>query len=259
MNQEMTMPGGMGEMQTEMTMEQSSVPKAGAEAGTTDVTMTYEKAEMSMTAGGQPIPGADNPLKAFIGKSITAIFDADGAVVDIKNLEAFLGDDPALAMMFNKSSLKHMISQGNLMARPDSPVSPGDSWEFSIDYPMPMMKMSMKGKYTYEKDEEVDGATCARIVIDGTLAMDAADSDPKKEDEDPQAAQQRERLKAMDFKIQTSSISGTAHYDFDLANITKTDMKIDIVMSMKDPTTQQSVTMPTKSKVTSVLKAKKTP
>jgi uncharacterized protein YneF (UPF0154 family) len=256
MAQEMTLPGGQGEMQTEMTMKISAAPKKGSKEGTTEVTMTYDSADMTMKMGGNDVPGGGEALKALVGKSITSVFDAEGAVVDIKDMEKLIGDDPMLARMLNKDSMKQMVSQASLMAQPDRPVSPGDSWTFSIEYPMPMMKMAMKGKYTYEKDEKINGAECARLVLDGQLTMEADAGDEKKEGEDPQAAQQRELLKSMGFKVSESSIKGVMHYDFAMANVSKTEMDMSLTMSMKDPTTQQPMTMPMKTKVSNTLKAK---
>lgn len=256
MAQEMTLPGGQGEMLTEMTMNMSAVPKKGAKEGTTEVTMTYDAADMTIKMGGNDVPGGSEALKALIGKSITSVFDADGTVVDVKDVEKLIGDDPMLARMVNKDSMRQMVSQASLMAKPDRPVSPGDSWNFSIEYPMPMMKMAMKGKYTYEKDETIDGAECARLVLDGQLAMEADDEDEKKDDEDPQAAQQRELLKSMGFKVSESAIKGVMHYDFALANVSKTEMDMSLTMSMLDPSTQQPATMPMKTKVSNTLKAK---
>ena len=256
MAQEMTLPGGQGEMQTEMTMEVSAVPRKGTQEGTTEVTMTYDAADMTMKMGGNDVPGGGEALKALVGKSITSVFNADGTVIDIKDMEKLIGDDPMLARMINKDSMKQMMSQASLMAKPDRPVSPGDSWTFNIEYPMPMMKMAMKGKYTYEKDEKIDGAECARLVLDGQLTMEADTGDEKPEGEDPQAAQQREMLKSMGFKVSESSIKGVMHYDFALANVTKTEMDSSLTLTMKDPSTQQLMTMPSKTKISNTLKAK---
>ncbi len=258
MTQQMSLPGGQGEMQTEMMMELSAVPKKGEKEGTTEVTMTYDKADMTIKMGGQEIPGGAEALKKFVGKSIITVFDADGKIADVKNIEKLIGEDPMLSRMMNKDSMKQMMAQASLMAVPEKPVNPGDSWSFNIDYPMPMMKMSMKGKYTYEKDEEVNGAPCARLVLDGQLSMEAAESSEKVEGEDPQAAQQREMLKSMGFKVDKSTISGVMHYDFALGNLTKSEMDMSLTMSMKDPATQQAMTMPMKTKVTHTLKARDT-
>ena len=37
-----------------------------------------------------------------------------------------------LARIMNKDSMKQMVSQASLMGQPDRPVSPGDSWTFSV-------------------------------------------------------------------------------------------------------------------------------
>lgn len=49
MAQEMTMPGGQGGMQTQLTMKVRAVPQKGSKEGTTEVTMTYDSADMSLT------------------------------------------------------------------------------------------------------------------------------------------------------------------------------------------------------------------
>lgn len=257
MAQQMTFPG-QGEMQTKMTMELSAVPKKGSAPGTTEVVMTYNKADMTIKMGEKDVPGGNDALKKFVGKSVTTVFDEKGKIQSIKNLESLVGDDPMLSRMMSEDSMKQMMGQASLMATPDRPVKPGDSWEFEVDYPMPMMKMSMKGKYTYEKDEEVEGAACARLVLAGTLTMDTGAETPKKEgeSEDPQAAQTREMLKAMGFKINESDISGVMHYDFNLGNVAKSEMDMKVTMSMKDPATQQAVSLPMRTKVTQSIKAK---
>ena len=180
MAQEMTMPGGQGGMQTQMTMKVRAVPQKGSKEGTTEVTMTYDAADMTLKMGGNEVPGGGEALKALVGKHVTSVFNADGTIVEIKDMEELLGDDPMLARMMNEDSMKQMVSQASLMGKPDRPVSPGDSWTFSVEYPMPMMKLAMKGKYTYEKDELVEGVECARLVLDGQLTMETDAGDDKK-------------------------------------------------------------------------------
>lgn len=258
MAQQMTFPG-QGEMQTKMSMDLSAVPKKGSAPGTTEVVMTYDKADMTVRMGDKDVPmGGNDTLKKFVGKSLITVFDEKGKIQSIENLESLVGDDPMLSRMMSEDSMKQMMSQASLMATPDRPVKPGDSWEFAVDFPMPMMKMAMKGKYTYEKDEEVEGAQCARLVLAGTMTMDTSAEAPKKEgeSEDPQAAQAREMLKAMGFKINDSDISGVMHYDFNLGNVAQSEMDMKITMSMKDPTTQQAVDLPMRTKVTQSIKAK---
>ena len=250
MAQEMTLPQGQGGMQTEMTMKILAVPQKGSEEGTTEVTMTYDSADMTMTMGGNDVPGGGEALKALVGKHVTSVFDADGKVVDIKDMEKLTGDDPVLSRIMNKDSMKQMVSQASLMAKPDRPVSPGDSWTFSVEYPMPMMKLVMMGKYTYEKDESIEGVDCARLVLDGRLTMEADAGEEKKEGEDPQG----ELLKSMGFKVSESSMTGVMHYDFALANVIKTEMDMSLTMTMKDPSTQQAMTMPMKTRVSQTLK-----
>jgi|688.fasta_scaffold128756_3 hypothetical protein len=256
MAQEMTLPMGQGGMQMEMNMKILAVPQKGSEEGTTEVTMTYDAADMTLKMGGNDVPGSGEALKALVGKHVTSVFDADGTVIDIKDMEELLGDDPMLARIMNKDSMKQMVSQASLMAKPDRPVSPGDSWTFSVEYPMPMMKLAMKGKYTYEKDESIDGVECARLVLDGQLTMEADAAAEKKESDDPQAVQTRELLKSMGFKVSESSIKGVMHYDFALANVIKTEMDMGLTMTMKDPSTQQAMVMPMKTQVSNTLKAK---
>ncbi len=255
MAQEMTMPGGQGGMQTQMTMKVRAVPQKGSKEGTTEVTMTYDAADMTLKMGGNEVPGGGEALKALVGKHVTSVFNADGTIVEIKDMEELLGDDPMLARMMNEDSMKQMVSQASLMGKPDRPVSPGDSWTFSVEYPMPMMKLAMKGKYTYEKDELVEGVECARLVLDGQLTMETDAGDDKKESDDPQAAQQLEMLKSMGFKVSESAITGVMHYDFALANVIKTEMDMSLTMTMKDPSTQQAMTLPMKTKVSNTLKA----
>jgi len=253
MAQQMSLPG-QGEIQTEMTMELSAVPKKGSEAGTTEVTMTYDKAGMTMKMGGQEMPGAGDALKKFVGQSITTVVDAEGKITDIKGMEKLVGDDPMLAQMMSKDSMKQMMAQASLMAAPDRPVGPGDSWEFSVEYPMPMMKMTLQGKYTYEKDEVVDGSACARLVLEGRVTMDTETGTGKKEGADAQADQTRDLLKSMGFKINESAMTGVTHYDFSLGHLARSEMDMSLTMSMKDPQTQKEMTMPMKTKVTQTLK-----
>jgi hypothetical protein len=256
MEQEMALPGGQGGLQTEMTMTLSAVPRKGIAEGTTEVTMTYDTAAMTMKMGGNEVPEGGEALKALVGKSITSVFDAEGTLIDVKDMETVIGDDPMLARMINKDSMKQMMSQASLMAKPDRPVSPGDSWSFNVEYPMAMMKMSLKGRYTYEKDETIGGTECARLVLDGQLTMEADPGDETKPTDDPQAAQQRELIKSMGFKVDESSLKGVMHYDFAMANVSRTEMDMSLTLSMTDPSTQQPMSMPMKTKVSNTLKTK---
>lgn len=246
MRQEMDMMG-QGGMTTDMTMELSMLPSVGAKEGTTDVKMTYEKATMTAKQGEAELPMGE-ALKAVLGKSVTVTYDAEGRIVDTKGLEALAGDNPMTAQLMNKDSMKQMMSQGSLMGRPKQPVGPGESWEFAAEFPSPMMKMTMKGKYTYERDEEVNGSKCARLKFEGDLAMEADDKEA-----DPAAAPAAAPLKALGMKVTDGKISGVCFYDLGMGNIVKADIDMTMTMSMHNPENNEGLRMSVKSKVANLL------
>jgi hypothetical protein len=251
MHQEMDM-FGQGGVTTDMRMELSMLPSAGAKEGTTEVKMTYEKATMSGKQGDTELP-MDEALKGVLGKSVTVTYDAGGQIIDTKGIEALAGDNPMAAQLVNKDSMKQMMSQGTLMGRPKQPVGPGESWEFAAEFPSPMLNMTIKGKYTYEKDEEVNGAKCARLKFEGDLSVQAMnqEADPNAA---PGVAEGAAALKALGMKITEGKISGVCFYDLQLGNVSKADMGMTMAMSMQNPENQEEMRMSVKSKVANLLK-----
>jgi hypothetical protein len=118
---------------------------------------------------------------------------------------------------------------------------------------MPMMKMTLKGKYTYEKDEELEGDACARLKLEGELLMEAGDVEDEA-GENPEVAQARAALKAFGLKLGESKIEGVSHYSYAMSNIRRSTVELKMTMSMKDPTTQENMVMPIETKVLSTLK-----
>jgi hypothetical protein len=226
MQQKVAMPG-QGDMEMKMTSAMTSEPKAGAKADTVEVTTTYTAVAISSTMAGQEVPGVADSVNAIVGKSFTAIFNEKGEVVEISGLKDLIEQGPA-SQLLSEESMKQMITQGGLLGRPDHPVAPGESWDFSFDAPNPMMKMVMKGTYTYEKDEEVEGSKVAKISFEGNVAIEPAG-----------AAEG-----AMEFGVRESKFSGVSYYHYDMENFSRTESSLTMTMTLKVPGAEEAMEMP---------------
>lgn len=242
---------GQGDMVMKMNMEMEALPKEGAEAGTTELSTTYKAMDATATMAGQELPGIADGVKGLVGKTITVIFDKDGKVTDVKGLEDAL--DPQAAQMMNADSVKQMMEQSGLLGNPKEPVGPGESWDFSVKTPTPMMTMEMDGSYTYEADEEVDGAKCARLSFRGKVKMGIPDA----AEGDAEAAQMKASMEAAGLELGESFIQGVSHYDFEMGSVTKTVMEMSLMMSMNNPVGEgDRIEMPMKNITTQTLKIK---
>ncbi|MEZ5303875.1 MAG: DUF6263 family protein [Verrucomicrobiales bacterium] len=156
--------------------------------------------------------------------------------------------------MFTEDNMKEMVRQSNLASFPEKPVSPGDSWEFSVDLPLgPMGKGSVKGTYTYVGQEEIEGSATAKIKVEGTVAMKfgEGDEEPKSEEE----KQMMEEMKQMGMKITESKMEGTTYFDPAIGAIRLMEMDQSFTMSMKPPGAPGEMSIPIKQKIKMSLKA----
>jgi hypothetical protein len=232
------------ETKNTMEMEIKAVAKAGATPDTTDVEMTYEKMDVKAKMGAMEMPMGD-AMKGILGQTITLTFGSDGQVKDIKGYDKLLGGNPAAAAMFNPDALKQTFAS-SVLAVPTKDVGPGDSWPFKMEMPNPLMTITVEGKYTYLKDEEVDGHKCAVLNMDATMKMDMASM--KKDD--PTAAS----MAAMGMEMKDSTMSGTVYFDLELGNARKSDVVTSMKMSMKNPVDGKMMDIPTTTKVATTLK-----
>jgi hypothetical protein len=249
MEQKMNMMG-QGEMVMKLAMELTAVPKEGPEPGTTDVTMTYTGMEMTAQMGGQELPGVAAASEKLVGKNMIVRFDDKGEVIDVDAAGLQLGDDPMAAQMLNPANLKQMASQGSLLAQPEQPVAPGETWKFRREQPNPALNLVLEGTYTFEKLEEIDGAQTARLAFEGTISG-GVDEEAGGEEADAQ----REMMKAMGLKISEGKVSGVSNYDLALKNVIRSEMQMDMTMNMKNPATGEAMDMPVRTRLTQTLKA----
>jgi hypothetical protein len=248
MEQTMNMMG-QGEMVMKIGMEMTAVPKEGP-GGSTEVTMTYNKMDMNGQMGGQDLPGLGDSSAKLVGKSIVVKFDENGEVTGVDASGLQIDGDPMAAQMLNPDNLKQMVSQGTLLARPEQPVGPGESWKFSRKQPNPVVELTLDGTYTFEKIEDIDGSPSARLVYGGTMTGGLAE---EKEGAEPNP--QREMMKAMDLKVTNGKVSGVSHYDLALKQITRAETHMEMTMTMNNPSTGEPMDMPVKMHLTQTLKA----
>src|SRR5690606_11117613 len=117
------------------------------EEGGKQATLSYDSAAMKMNMGeiamdfDSKSDDPSNPFKDLIGKELTVIFDAQDEVVSVQGLDGLVGDagvaGQMVQQMVNPEQMKNLMSQGMLQGVPNKPVSPGDSWPFSMEIPLP--------------------------------------------------------------------------------------------------------------------------
>jgi hypothetical protein len=224
-------------------VEIKAVAKAGATADTTDVEMAYEKFDVKTKVGGMDKP-MGNVMSSIVGQKMTLTYGADGQVKDVKGMEKMSGGNLALGNMFNQASMKQMFTSA-VLAVPTSDVKPGDSWPVKREMPNPLMKVSIEGKYTYVKDEELDGHKCAVLELEASISMD---SSSLKKDDATSAT-----LAAVGMEIKDSTMKATIYFDFDLGNARKSETETSMKMSMKNPADGTVIEMPTTTKVSTTL------
>lgn len=196
-SQETEMPGGSGVMVVESTMTTSWDVIEVNDAGEASVRVTTDRVQMrvqspmgDMSADSAEDTQAGDPIgrsvTALAGMSYTFVFNESGQVKEVLGLEEAreqmrdaMGQpgnpmtDQLLDQVMSGDGNNPMIGQG--VARfPPEPLRPGDSWDASFDFDMPMFgTMTNTSVMTLERIEERAGERIAFIDLDGDMILTA--------------------------------------------------------------------------------------
>jgi hypothetical protein len=238
-------PGG-GEMEMAMGIETTMRASVGEQGGTTLLKTVYDAFEMKASMGGQELPGVADQVGDLVGKTVEMTIGPDGNVIDVSG-SAF--DDLRKLPGMDEGTVKQMMSFVGLYGSPEAGVLPGGQWEFRHVQHNPMVAMAMAGTYTYVGDEDIEGSRCARLSFEGTIEIEAGESAAG-------GADVQELVKKLGIEIGESSISGFSLYDLELGNIVRTEMDMDLSLSMTVPGVEQRQTTSVKTSMVQTLEFK---
>ena len=233
------------EQSTSMTMELTMTVNTPKKGEPKRITIRYERMAMDMTMNGQkmgfdsanPDAGSD-PLNlkksvgATVGQELKMILNDKDEVETIENYDEFIqhlspgatpGFDPS--KMFSRESLTQMLKQGSLQGLPGKPVGVGDTWTFNNQVELPQLgKVAITGTYTLKGVGDHNGARCAEIQTEGTLAMDLGGGKDTPS-----------QLGALGMKVTDGSIKGPVWFDPQLGIARETQLVQDMTITMKNP------------------------
>ncbi|HUF62560.1 MAG TPA: DUF6263 family protein [Verrucomicrobiales bacterium] len=215
------LPEGGQEVDMAMLYEMSMSVRGNQEEKT--ITGRYDRVAAEMRMGdtkltydsdkGEPVKG--NPMAEAMaqiaGAEFTYVVDAQNRFLRFEDFDRFLetvaqgsADGGQMArQMFNEEQMKRLVEQSTLMGLPDRPVSAGDTWPFSLDFPLEGAgKMLVKGSYTLKGFEELNGVRCAVI---GLLAEIGGEFQA--------AVEGGENPANLQMKLSASDVKGTVHWD----------------------------------------------
>jgi hypothetical protein len=186
--------------------------------------------ETKMDSQSKPSEGGENPFAAFIGKEIKFVLDENDNVKGFENLDKILGTasakNPIFAAFLNEDSLKKTIEQSSLHALPGGPVKTGDTWDFTVDLPLPQIGHGvLKGKYTYKGMTPHGGVSCAEIAMDGTLSLDMSALNDKPGNP----------IGQLGMKINDSKMNGTVWFDNALGAARGSEIHQEMKLEMNNP------------------------
>lgn len=162
---------------------------------------TFERMAMAMTMGpihmqfdsadgkgpaSQPLANPmSQVIKAMVGKSITARFDAGNNCLEVKGFQEMMegafknvpgGREMAKAFLADDADLMQQQYFGYTTWLPDRPVKIGDVWTTDTKMPMgPMGTVAMKCKHKLVGVDTADGKRIARVIMTVNMEMDNAD------------------------------------------------------------------------------------
>ncbi len=221
----------------------------------------YEKMVMNTDMNGQKMTidsskaAADsgpmgNPFAAFTGKEIKMVVDANDKVTAFENFDEIAkaagGANPITSAFLNKEAISRTIQQSGLQALPAKPVTPGESWPFSVEMPLAGVgKGEVKGTYTFKGVTPHGGVPCAEIAVDGTINFDMSSAG---------AADAENPVAKMGMKIEGGTMKGTIWFDNALGMSRGSDLKQEMTMTMKNPTNpSETMKLPMKQSITTEL------
>ena len=133
-------------------------------------------------------------------KSLEGIDQLREAMLEAMGPEAAGMADATIGQMFNDETMTRMMQQG-IQTFPGRAIGPGDTWDTSSSFPIPMLgTMSASLDFTLERIEVRDGGTVAVISNSGEIHQigDAGDS----------------QLAGM-MQLGNSAVIGTMEFDVD--------------------------------------------
>ncbi len=252
------------EQHTTTTMGIAATVTAHEDGRSRRAAMRYDRATLSMEAGGQKFsydsqnPGAANagPLGAFgrvVGQEFRVIFDEKDAVMDVENatavVQSLAGGDPANAriyeQLFNRDAVKRMMQQSALHSPGDRPVKVGESWPLKTEIEMPGIgKLSIEGTYTFKQMSDVEGTSCAEVVAKASITISTSSGNPKAES----------LIQQMQMKVEEGTVEGRLLYDPELGFCRKVEMTQKVTLAAKIPDgSGATFRMPMKQTVSVVL------
>jgi hypothetical protein len=240
MSQESELPNGMGVAVVEMTTTMRWEVLEVSDEGNATVRVTTERVQMrmdgpmgNMTADSASETPPNDPVGQMVtglaGVSYTLVFDSSGQLKEVTNLDelreqlaAAGGSNPAvgqaLEQFASEDGIKDTMARG-MLAFPDGPVGPGDTWDYDYDMQMPMLgTMSIEMVMTLNGTEDRDGSRIALIDSTGTMAF-LPDDNPQ----NPAAGM---------MDLADAALTGTMEWDVDrgrlIRNSGDTTMQMDI-------------------------------
>jgi hypothetical protein len=228
------------------------------------MTIRYERAAVDLDINGQKLGydsanpaantdplGLSKTIGATVGKELKLVLDDKDQVTDIENYDDFIkslppsqvpGLDPAT--MYSRASLTEMLQQGGLYSMPGKPVSPGDSWPFSMQVELPGLgKVSVNGNYIFKGMTDHNGTICAEIAASGTLSLVLADSG----DKDPELA-------SLGAAVTSGTLKGSVWFDPQLGCARDTQLVHELTMTMQSPSDPTvKVTIPTTQRISATI------
>jgi len=240
MSQETELPNGMGVAVVEMTTTMRWEVLDVSDEGDATVRVTNERAQMrmdgpmgSMTADSASETPPGDPVGQMVtgmaGVSYTLVFDSSGQLQEVTDLDelreklaAAGGSNPAIGQALeqfaSEEGIKDTLARG-MLAFPDGPVGPGDTWNYDYDMELPMLgSMSIEMVMTLNGTEDRDGSRIALIDSAGTMAF-LPDDNPQ----NPAAGM---------MDLADATLSGTMEWDVDrgrlIRNSGDTTMQMDV-------------------------------
>jgi hypothetical protein len=192
-----SLPGGMGEMV--QTMRQGmrmevveQVPPDGALVRNTVESIRMElvspmgNQSYDSAEGETPSDPAMRPLAAMVGMASEAVMSTDGRVLEAGDLSEILErmaedmDPEAVALLegtLGAEAVENLFAQ-NFQSLPAGPVSPGESWDYTISLPAPGLgTLETRFVHTLERVESRGGVQVALVAITGSLGGLVPDPD----------------------------------------------------------------------------------
>lgn len=135
-----------------------------------------------------------------------------------------------VAQMMGGADISQMIRAGETPF-PDRPIAPGESWEYTMDFPLPGSEKEVEMQMAAELAhlEQVDGSRIATIAVDGSLDMGGVTFEVPNQ---PGVE--------ITFDALTEEIVGEFDFDADRGYMTRAAYDIDLAMEMDVPRTGQS-------------------